>query len=191
MTGFVGKLDSRLRGNDNNSDLLANFFSRSIFRRLKNMETQTFFIRSVMVQNVIMGVIAAIIVGVLIRSIRKQKISHIIAVAMWGLIAVWFFNGPFWGFSAVTVSPEGLKVHYGFLSVYRNTTLPVDTHWKIRKYLGGIRRLKNLYFFQLANHQSLKVRGRDKFEVLQALGAAIDDLNGRPMGRMVERPVNM
>ena len=72
------------------------------------MEAQTFFVRSVMVQNVIMGILAAIIVGVLIRSIRKQKMSHMIAVAIWGLIAVWFFNGPFWGFSAVTVSPEGL-----------------------------------------------------------------------------------
>ena len=156
------------------------------------MDAQTFFIRSVTVQNVIMGVLAAIIVGVLIRSIRKQKITHVIAVAIWGVIAVWFFNGPFWGFSAVTVSPEGLKVHYGFLSVYRNATLPVDTHWKIRKYLGGIRKLKNLYFFQLANHQSLKVRGRqDKIELMQALGAAIDRINGRPMGRMVERPMNM
>ena len=67
----------------------------------------------------------------------------------------------------------------------------MDTHWKIRKYLGGIRKLKNLYFFQLADHQSLKVRGQDRIEVMQALGAAIDDLNGRPMGRMVERPVNM
>ncbi|MBW1678087.1 MAG: hypothetical protein JRJ79_16180 [Deltaproteobacteria bacterium] len=170
--------------------MITNQISHAALRVVK-MEAQTFFIRSVMVQNVIMGIIAAIIVGVLIRSIRKQKISHIVAVAIWGVIAVWFFNGPFWGFSAVTVSPEGLKVHYGFLSVYRNTTLPVDTHWKIRKYLGGIRKLKNLYFFQLANHQSLKVRGQDKLEAMQALGAAIDDLNGRPMGEFVERPVNM
>jgi hypothetical protein len=155
------------------------------------METQTFFIRSVMVQNVIMGIIGAIILVVLLRSMWKHQIKYLIVVAMWGLITLWFFNGPFWGFSAVTVSPEGLKVHYGFLSVYRNTTLPVDTHWKIRKYLGGIRKLKNLYFFQLADHQSLKVRGQDKIEVLQALGAAIDRMNGKPMGRMVERPVNM
>ena len=144
-----------------------------------------------MVQNIIMGIIAAIIVVVLVRSILKHKMSYIVAVAIWGVIAVWFFNGPFWGFSAVTVSPEGLKVHYGFLSVYRNTTLPVDTHWKIRKYLGGIRKLKNLYFFELDGHKSLKVRGQDKMEILKALGAVIDSLNGRPMGRMVERPVNM
>ncbi|KPK29234.1 MAG: hypothetical protein AMK69_07280 [Nitrospira bacterium SG8_3] len=155
------------------------------------MEPQTFFIRSVMVQNVVMGIIVAIIVGILIRSVRRQKATHVILVMMWGLIALWFFNGPLWGFSAVTVSPEGLEIHYGFLSVFRNTTLPVDTQWKIHRYLGGIRKLKNLYFFELSRHRSLKVRGADKVEVLKALGAAIDDLNGRPMGRMVERPVNM
>jgi hypothetical protein len=155
------------------------------------MEAQTFFIRSVMVQNVIMGIILAIIVGVLIRCMWRRQTKYTIAVVIWAVIAFWFFNGPFWGFSAVTVSPEGLKIHYGFLSVLRNTTLPPDTHWKIRKYLGGIRKLKNLYFFQLANHQSLKVRGQERIEVLKALGAAIDRINGRPMGRMVERPVNM
>jgi hypothetical protein len=155
------------------------------------MEPQTFFIRSVMVQNVVMGIIVGIIAGLLIRSIRRQKTTHVILVVMWGLIALWFFNGPLWGFSAVTASPEGLEIHYGFLSVFRNVTLPVDTQWRIRRYLGGIRKLKNLYFFELSGHRSLKVRGAGKVEVLKALGAAIDDLNGRPMGRMVERPVNM
>jgi len=155
------------------------------------MEAQTFFIRSVMVQNVIMGIIVAIIVGLLIRTIWEKKLNHVILVVIWGLFALWFFNGPLWGFSAVTVSPEGLKVHYGFLSVFQNTILPVDTHWKIRRYLGGIRKLKKLYFFQLSTRQSLKVRGRDKLEVLKALGAAIDRINGRPMGTIEERPVNM
>jgi hypothetical protein len=155
------------------------------------MEAQTFFVRSVMVQNVIMGIIVAIILALLIRTIRKQNLTHVALVVVWGLIALWFFNGPFWGFSAVTATPEGLEIHYGFLSVFRNTTLPVSTEWEIRRYLGGIRKLKNLYFFELSGHRSLKVRGADKVEVLKALGAAIDDLNGRPMGEMVERPVNM
>ncbi|UCG80525.1 MAG: hypothetical protein JSV60_11350 [Desulfobacterales bacterium] len=137
-----------------------------------------------------MSLITAVIVGLLVRSIWKQKHHHAIAVVIWGLIALWFFNGPLWGFSAVTVSPEGLKVHYGFLSVFRNTSLPVDTHWKIYTYLGGIRRLKTLYFFELANHQCLKVRGQDQLEVLGALGTAIDSINGRPMGSVEERPVN-
>ncbi len=155
------------------------------------MQAETFFIRSVMVQNVIMGIIVAIIVWLLVRTIRKQNFTHVILVVAWGLIALWFFNGPLWGFSAVTVSPDGLKIHYGFLSVFRNKTLPVHSQWKIRTYLGGIRRMKRLFFFQLPNHRSLKVRGTDKLEVMKALGAAIDDLNGRPMGQIVERPVNM
>ncbi|MBW2172054.1 MAG: hypothetical protein JRF69_08755 [Deltaproteobacteria bacterium] len=155
------------------------------------MEAQTFFIRSVVVQNVIMGIIAAIIVVVLLRSIWRPKLKYVVAVVIWGLIAGWFFNGPLWGFSAVTVSPKGLQIDYGFLSVFRNTTLPVDTHWRIRKYLGGIRKMKNLYFFQLKDHKSLKVRGGDKVQLLQALGAAIDEINGREMGTLLERPVNM
>ena len=155
------------------------------------METHTFFIRSVMVQNVIMAIIAVIIVGLLIRFVRRKHVKYAVAVGLWGLIALWFFNGPFWGFSAVTVGPEGLRVHYGFLSVFRNATLPVDSPWKIFRYKGGIRKLKNLYFFQLPNHQSLKVRGQDKVEILKAIGAAIDAVNGKPMGGMVERPVNM
>jgi hypothetical protein len=57
--------------------------------------------------------------------------------------------------------------------------------------LGGIRKLKKLYYFHLPNHQSLKVRGQDKLEILKALGAAIDRANGKPMGTIEERPVNM
>ena len=155
------------------------------------METHTFFIRSVMVQNVIMAIIAAIIVGLLIRFVRKKNVNYAVAVGLWGLVALWFFNGPFWGFSAVTVAPEGLTVHYGFLSIFRNTTLPVESPWKIRQYRGGIRKLKKLFFFQLPNHQSLKVRGQDKLEIMQALGAAIDAVNEKPMGGLEERPVNM
>jgi hypothetical protein len=155
------------------------------------MEAPTFFIRSVMVQNIIMGIIVAIIVTLLIRFVWRQQLKYTVVTVIWACAAVWFFNGPLWGFSAVTVSPQGLQVHYGFLSVFRNTTLPVDTHWKICRYLGGIRRLKNLYFFELANRQSLKVRGVDKIELMQALGAAIDELNGKKMGSFIERPVNM
>jgi hypothetical protein len=159
--------------------------------KIAAMEPQTFIIRSVTVQNVIMAVIVAIVVLVLVRTIKRQILTHIIAATVWAVIALWFFNGPFWGFSAVTVGGEGIELHYGFLSVFRNTILPVDTKWRIRKYLGGIRKLKNLYFFELENHQSLRVRGPDKMEVLNAIGAAIDRVNGKPMGGLIERPVNM
>jgi hypothetical protein len=155
------------------------------------MEPQTYFIRSVMVQNIIMGIVVAILLGLLIRFVLRRERKLILVVTVWGGIALWFFNGPFWGFSAVTVGPGGLEVHYGFLSVFRNTTLPVNSEWKIQKYLGGIRKLKHLYFFKLPGHASLKVRGADKLETMEALGAAIDSLNGRPMGGLEERPVNL
>jgi len=155
------------------------------------MEPQTYFIRSLMVQNVIMGIVTAILVGLFFRFLLRGQRKYMLVVGLWGGIALWFFNGPFWGFSAVTVDPAGLTVHYGFLSVFQNTTLPVNSQWKIRRYLGGIRKLKNLYFFKLPGHKSLKVQGQDSIETMQALGEAIDRLNGRSMGGMEERPVNM
>jgi hypothetical protein len=155
------------------------------------VEAQTFFIRSVTVQNVIMAVVVAIVLVLLIRFVQQGKKSHIVLVVFWGLVALWFFNGPFWGFSAITVSRQGLELHYGFLSFQKNTTLPVDSAWTIRSYRGGIRKLKKLYYFELPGHQSLKVRGEDKLETLKALGAAIDGLNGKPMGKFEERPVNL
>lgn len=155
------------------------------------METQTFFIRSVTVQDIIMAVIVAIVLGLLIRFVQKGKRNYVVLVVLWGLVAVWFFNSPFWGFSAVTVSRQGLELHYGFLSFQKNTTLPAESPWTIRRYLGGIRKLKKLYYFELPGHQSLKVRGEDKLEILEALGAAIDGLNGKPMGKFEERPVNL
>jgi hypothetical protein len=138
-----------------------------------------------------MGIVVAILLVLFVRFLVRRQRKYLFVLGIWGAIILWFFNGPFWGFSAVTVSPGGLKVHYGFLSVFQNATLPVSSNWKIHRYLGGIRRLKNLYFFKLPGHESLKVRGQDKIDTLQALGAAIDRLNGKTMGEMVERPVNM
>ena len=155
------------------------------------MEAQTFFIRSVLVQNVIMAVVVAIVVGLLIRFIHRRDIKYIVLVAFWGCVSLWFFNSPLWGFSAVTVKPEGLELHYGFLSVFKNSTLPPDSPWKIKKHLGGIRKLKNLHYFWFQDHQSLKVRGQHKLDTLKALGAAIDEVNGRPMGEIEERADNL
>ncbi|MBW2108143.1 MAG: hypothetical protein JRI36_05680 [Deltaproteobacteria bacterium] len=51
--------------------------------------------------------------------------------------------------------------------------------------------MKRLFYFDLGGRGSLKVRGRDKLEILKALGTAIDRMNGRPLGRFEQRPVNM
>lgn len=152
------------------------------------MPAEIFFIRSVAVQNIIMGIIAALLAGLLVRAVVQGKHRHIIAVAAWILISLWFFNSPLWGFSAVTVSPAGLRLHYGFLSVAKNTSLPPDTSWKIHIYMGGLRRIKKLYYLELAGHQSLKISGTNGLAALQAIGAAIDRLNGQSMGGMEDRP---
>lgn len=155
------------------------------------MEAELFIIRSVVVQNGIMSLVAAIAIGFLVYFIMQRKARHAIASAIWLAIVLWFFNSPLWGFSAVTVSAEGLKVDYGFLSVAKNAVLPVETHWKIYVYMGGTRRLERLYYFQLGEHMSLKVSGNDRLGLMKSLGAAIDQLNSRPMGEFVPSPVNM
>jgi len=154
------------------------------------MDSEIFFIRSVTIQNLIMGLAILIIAGLLLRFLAQRRFRHAAAVGVWALITLWFFNSPLWGFSAVTVSHQGLKIDYGFLSLYKNTSLPPDTAWKIHVYMGGIRRIQKLYYFQLAGHRSMKVQGPAGLAVLKSLGAAIDRVNGRPMGRLEERPVN-
>lgn len=154
------------------------------------MEAETFFIRSVAIQNLIMGVVSVIVAWLLIRAVVRRNLPHVAAVVIWALIALWFFNGPLWGFSAITVRPDGLKLHYGFLSVFRNASLPTDTSWRIRMYMGGLKRTAKLYYLELAGHKSLKVQGSDRLETLKAIGAAIDRLNNRPMGGLDSRPVN-
>lgn len=155
------------------------------------MVAELFVIRSVSVQNVIMGVAIAIAIGFLVYFIMQRKSRHALAATAWLAIVLWFFNSPLWGFSAVTVSINGLRIDYGFLSIAKNSVLPLDTQWKIRVYMGGTRRLEKLYYIQLANHLSLKVSDNDRLAVMKSLGAAIDQLNGRPMGEFDPRPVNM
>ncbi len=155
------------------------------------METQIYYIRSIAVQNLIMGIVTALIFVLLAISLWRRKRRHTIALVIWAAITLWFFNSPLWGFSAVTVSPVGLEIDHGFLSVFKNSRLPPDTNWKIHVYMGGIRRIKKLYYLELAGLKSLKVRGHDRLLVVQSIGAAVDRLNNRPMGAMEDRPVNL
>lgn len=154
------------------------------------MEIDIFYIRSLLAQNFIMGTVTVIIAGLLVRAVLRRKTDHLIAIAVWVCIVMWFFNGPLWGFSAVTVGPQGLEMHYGFLSVFKKTELPPDTAWKIETYMGGVRRIQKLYYLQLPTDKSLKVSG-SKLAVLKSIGQAIDQVNGRAMGSMENRPVNL
>jgi len=56
--------------------------------------------------------------------------------------------------------------------------------------MGGIRRIKKLYYFQLAAHKSLKVKGPPNLAALQSLGTAIDRLKADQVsGRAAGRPI--
>ena len=153
------------------------------------MNTETFVIKSILVQNGIMAIVAAILLFLLYKAAKKRISRHIVAVSAWCLIVLWFFNGPLWGFSAVTVCPDGITLHYGILSIIKNTTLPVSTHWKIQTYLGGVRRLNRLYYLELSDHSSMKVQNRQDLAVLQDIGRAINRLNSSPRGSVTPHPV--
>ena len=138
------------------------------------MSPETFIIKSLFVQNMIMLFSLSIVVFLLIRSLVKKKVKHTIVFSVWVLIVFWFFNSPFFGFSAVSVSPGGIQLNYGILSFTKNTVLPLDSPWKIETSFSGIRKMKKLYFIRIADHKSMKVRIRQGFILLQDIGNAMD-----------------
>jgi len=139
------------------------------------MIAQTFIIKSLYVQNMIMLFSLSIVVFLLTRSLLKKKLKHTIVFSVWVLIIFWFFNSPFFGFSVVSISPGGIQLNYGALSFKKNTVLPLDSPWKIETSFSGIRKMKKLYFLKIGDHRSMKVRGVKDFRLLQAIGRAIED----------------
>jgi len=139
------------------------------------MYPETFIIKSLFIQNMIMLFSLSIVVFLLIRSLVKKKVKHTIVFSVWVLIVFWFFNSPFFGFSAVSISPGGIQLNYGILSFKKNTVLPLDSPWKIETSFSGIRKMKKLYFIRISDHKSMKVRGEKDFNLLQAIGRAIDE----------------
>ncbi len=137
------------------------------------METQTFIIKSLFVQNTIMLLSLSVVLFVLMLSLTKKRQKSVVASLVWLAILLWFFNSPFFGFSAVTVSKQGIGLNYGILSL-RNDTLPLESSWKVETYFGGIRKMKRLYFLRIGNRDSMKVRGAKDLETLQAIGSAVD-----------------
>ncbi|UCF57541.1 MAG: hypothetical protein JSW15_03485 [Deltaproteobacteria bacterium] len=137
------------------------------------MTTETFIIKSLYIQNTIMLIFLGVVVSFLIHSLTKRKPKRIGVFTIWLFLVLWFFNSPFFGFSAVSVSPQGIKLNYGILS-FRNELLPVKSEWKVETSLSGIRKKKRLYFISIAGHQSMKVKGGDKLRLLQSIGKSID-----------------
>jgi hypothetical protein len=142
------------------------------------MNTEIFIIKSLYVQNAIMLAFLGITVSFLIYSIIKRKPKHIAAFTIWVFLVLWFFNSPFFGFSAVTVGSQGIKLDYGILSI-RNDVLPLDSEWKIETYMSGIRRNKRLYFISIADRQSMKVRGAKDLRLLEKIGESIERVKAK------------
>lgn len=137
------------------------------------METQMFFIKSLLVQNTIMLFSVGIVLCFLGRAFFKKNAKHVIVFLIWLCIAVWFFNSPFFGFSKVIVSRRGIEVNYGILS-FRNTVLPLDTPWKIETSPTGILKTSKLYYIRIGDHQSMKVKGKKDVDLLNRIGDAVE-----------------
>ncbi|EFK09688.1 conserved domain protein [delta proteobacterium NaphS2] len=107
-------------------------------------------------------------------SLMKRKPRHLVASLIWLAIALWFFNSPFFGFSTVAVSPEGIEINYGILSI-RNDHLPITAPWKVVTAPTGFRKMKKVHLIRIGNHESMKVRGVKDLDLLKSIGAAIDE----------------
>ncbi len=137
------------------------------------MATETHIIKSLYVQNAIMLSFLGVVVSFLVHSLLKKRTKHIVVFCVWLFMVVWFFNSPFFGFSAVAVSPEGIRLNYGVLS-FRNDRLPIDSEWEILSHMSGIRRNKKLYYISIGDRESMKVRGAKDFRLLKKIGESIE-----------------
>ena len=141
------------------------------------MTTKSFVIKSLYIQNTIMLFVLGVVICFLVYSLVKRKPKHLIASFVWIIIVAWFFNSPFFGFSAVSVNPEGIRLNYGMLSL-RNDLLPIDSPWKVETHLSGLRKMKKLYLIRIADRESMKVR-RNEGLVLEKIGGAIEDMKAQ------------
>jgi len=137
------------------------------------MAPEIYIIKSIHVQNAIMLTFLGVAVAFLIHSVLKKRPKHIAVFSVWVLLVLWFFNSPFFGFSTVSLSREGIRLNYGILS-FRNELLPPDSDWKVETYLSGIRKNKKLYFISIAGRRSMKVKGEKDLNLLGRIGESIE-----------------
>ena len=142
------------------------------------MTAQAFIIKSLFVQNSIMLLSLGAVIFFLVFALVKKKPKHMVAAFIWLIIVIWFFNSPFFGFSTVTVSPAGIRLNYGILSL-RNDLLPPDSPWKIETHFSDIRKMKKVYLIRIADHASMKVKGNKGQSLLEEIGGAIENLKAQ------------
>jgi len=149
---------------------------------LNTMIPQTYVIKSLFVQNSIMLISLGAVIVFLAFSLVKKKPKHLMAALIWAGIVLWFFNSTYFGFSAVTVGPEGIRVNYGILSL-RNDLLPIDSAWTIETAFSDIRKMKKVYFIRIGDHDSMRVKGSEGRALLEKIGEAIERAGGMAPGR--------
>ena len=137
------------------------------------MGAEIFIIKSLYIQNTIMLTFLCVVVSFLIYSILKKRPKHTVVFFIWLFLVIWFFNSPFFGFSAVSVNPTGIRLTYGILS-FRNDLLPIDSDWQVETYMSGIRKNKRLYLISIADRRSMRVKGVKKLHLLRNIGESIE-----------------
>ena len=138
------------------------------------MDTQIFIIKSLAVQNSIMLIALGVVLFFIFYSFSKKKSKYLLASLIWLVIVLWFFNSPFFGFSTVSVNPEGIDVNYGILSL-KNDRLPITSPWKIEVMPSGLRKMKKVYLIRIGDRKSMKVRRGKALDLLKEIGATIDE----------------
>jgi len=137
------------------------------------MTTQVFIIKSLLVQNSIMLVSLGAVIAFFAFGFAKKKPRHLIAALVWAALVLWFFNSAYFGFSAVSVGAEGIRLNYGVLS-FRNDLLPIHSPWKIETGFSDIRKMKKVYLIRIGDRNSMRVRGNEGRLLLEGIGEAIE-----------------
>ncbi len=137
------------------------------------MATQTFIIKSLPLQNGIMVVSLGIVMVLLGVALYRGRLKLAVAALLWTGGVLWFFNSPYFGFSAVSVGTEGIRLNYGILSI-RNDIFPLDSPYKIETVFSDIRKTKRVYLIRIGDRNSMRVSGEDGRSLLERIGAAIE-----------------
>ena len=139
----------------------------------EEMAEQTYLIKSLHVQNGIMLFSLGLVLLFFVWALVKRRPKHAIASLVWVGIVLWFFNSAYFGFSAITVGPAGIKLNYGILS-FRNDHFPIVSPWRIKTDFSDIRKLKRVYMLDISGRESMKVKGAEGLAHLKEIGRAID-----------------
>ncbi len=137
------------------------------------MISQAFIIKSLLIQNSIMLVSLGAVIFFFAVALVKKLPRHLVAALVWAALVIWFFNSAYFGFSAVSVGPGGIRLNYGVLSL-RNDLLPIDSPWKIETAFSDIRKMKKVYLIRIGDRDSMRVRGGEGLALLEKIGKAIE-----------------